>query len=222
MRERVYLLSAPFVGRARERDVGDGINRRIAVMASTKTATPKTQYDAAELSIALVSGLALAMTALFVCVAPLAGQIAGARDFVVYWATGQQLVHHANPYDWDAMMRIERSAGLPVGYGVLFMRNPPWGLAIAYPLGFVGVRVGALVWSLALLALLWGCVRMVWEMSGRPRYLLNFLGFSFAPALVCLFVGQTSLFALMGLVLFLRLHATRPFLSVSPRCGFAH
>ena len=182
-------------------------------MASTKTATPKTQYDAAELSIALVSGLALAMTALFVCVAPLAGQIAGARDFVVYWATGQQLVHHANPYDWDAMMRIERSAGLPVGYGVLFMRNPPWGLAIAYPLGFVGVRVGALVWSLALLALLWGCVRMVWEMSGRPRYLLNFLGFSFAPALVCLFVGQTSLFALMGLVLFLRLHATRPFLA---------
>jgi len=30
---------------------------------------------------------------------------------------------------------------------------------------------------------------------------------------VCLIVGQTSLFALLGLVLFLRLHATRPFLA---------
>ena len=175
-------------------------------MASTQTSTNKTRYDVAELSIALVSGLALAITALFICVAPLTGQIAGARDFVVYWATGQQLVHHANPYDGEAMMSVERGAGLPVGYGVLFMRNPPWGLPIAYPLGFVGVRVGALIWSLGLLGLLWGSVRMVWEMSGRPRYLLNFLGLSFAPALVCLIVGQTSLFALMGLVLFLRLH----------------
>ncbi len=110
-------------------------------------------------------------------------------------------------------MSVERGAGLPVGYGVLFMRNPPWGLPIAYPLGFVGVRVGALIWSLGLLGLLWGSVRMVWEMSGRPRYLLNFLGLSFAPALVCLIVGQTSLFALMGLVLFLRLHRTRPYLA---------
>lgn len=182
-------------------------------MASTQTSTNKTRYDIAELSIALVSGLALAITALFICVAPLTGQIAGARDFVVYWATGQQLVHHANPYDGEAMMRVERGAGLPVGYGVLFMRNPPWGLPIAYPLGFVGVRVGALIWSLGLLGLLWGSVRMVWEMSGRPRYLLNFLGLSFAPALVCLIVGQTSLFALMGLVLFLRMHQTRPFLA---------
>jgi hypothetical protein len=43
--------------------------------------------------------------------------------------------------------------------------------------------------------------------------LLNYLGYSFAPALVCLIVGQTSLFALLGLVLFLRLHRTRPFLA---------
>jgi len=173
----------------------------------------KGEYDIAEFSIAMVSGLTLAITALFLCVAPLTGQIAGARDFVVYWATGQQLVHHANPYDVDAMMRIERAAGLPTAYGVLFMRNPPWALPLALPLGLLGVRSGALVWSLALLACLWLSVRMVWEMHGRPRKLLNFLGLSFAPALVCLIVGQTSLFALLGLVLFLRLHGTRPFLA---------
>jgi hypothetical protein len=111
------------------------------------------------------------------------------------------------------MMRIERAAGLPTGYGVLFMRNPPWGLPIAYPLGLIGVRIGALLWSLVLLGCLWGSVHMVWQMHGRPRKLINFLGLSFAPALVCLIVGQTSLFALLGLVLFLRLHRTRPFLA---------
>jgi len=183
-------------------------------MASSTKLTPgRPQYDIAELSIALVSGVTLAITALFLCVTPITGDIAGARDFVVYWATGQQLIHHANPYDIDAMMRIERAAGLPTGYGVLFMRNPPWGLPIAYPLGLIGVRVGALLWSLVLLGCLWGSVHMVWQMHGRPRKLFNFLGLSFAPALVCLIVGQTSLFALLGLVLFLRLHRTRPFLA---------
>jgi len=183
------------------------------MLRKTDVPTGKPDYDIAELSIALVSGLTLAITALFICVAPLTGKIAGARDFVVYWATGQQLIHHANPYDVDAMMRIERAAGLPTQYGVLFMRNPPWGLAITYPLGWVGVRLGALLWSLLLLACLWASVRMVWQMHSRPRPLLNYLGYSFAPALVCLIVGQTSLFALLGLVLFLRLHGTRPFLA---------
>jgi Glycosyltransferase family 87 len=183
-------------------------------MASKTTApTAKSSYDIAEFSIAVVSGLALAITTLFLCVAPLTGKIAGARDFVVYWATGQQLVHHANPYDVDAMMRIERAAGLPTQFGALFMRNPPWALPITYPLGFIGVRVGALLWSLALLACLWASVRMVWQMHGRPRPMLNFLGYSFAPALMCLIIGQTSLFALLGLVLFLHLHRTRLFLA---------
>lgn len=181
--------------------------------SGTKLSAGRPKYDIAEISIALVSGVALAITALFLCVAPLTGNIAGSRDFVVYWATGQQLVDHSNPYDVDAMMRIERGAGLPTQYGVLFMRNPPWGLPIAYPLGLIGVRVGALLWSLALLACLWGSVHMVWQMHGRPRKLLNLLGLSFAPALVCLIVGQTSLFALLGLVLFLRLHRERPFLA---------
>jgi hypothetical protein len=111
------------------------------------------------------------------------------------------------------MMRIERGAGLPTGYGVLFMRNPPWALPLVLPLGLLGVRMGALLWSLLLLGCLGLSVRMVWEIHGRPRKLLNLLGLSFAPALVCLIVGQTSLFALLGLVLFLRLHRTQPFLA---------
>jgi hypothetical protein len=169
--------------------------------------------DFAELSIALAGGLALMLTTLFLCVAPLTGKIAGARDFVVYWATGQQLAHHANPYDHDAIGRIERGAGLDPGYGILYMRNPPWALPIALPLGFLGLRLGALVWSIVLLGGLLLSVRILGELHGQPRSLLNWLGYSFAPALMCVIVGQTSLFALLGLALFLRLQEPRPVLA---------
>jgi hypothetical protein len=175
--------------------------------------TAKTHPDFAELSIAVVCGLALVLTALFIFAAPFSGQIAGARDFVVYWATGQQLVHHANPYDRDAMSRLERGAGLPATYGIGFMRNPPWGLPLALPLGLIGVRVGTFLWSLLLLACLIVSVRMLWSIHGRPKNYLHWIGLSFAPALVCLIAGQTALFALLGLVLFLRLHRTSPLLA---------
>ena len=66
----------------------------------------------AELAIVLVTGLGLAVTALFICVVPLTTQMAGSRDFVSYWATGRQLVKHANPYDREAIMKIEHAAGL--------------------------------------------------------------------------------------------------------------
>jgi len=105
--------------------------------------------DIADISIAGITGLSLALTLLFLCVVPLT-DIAGKRDFVVFWATGQQLVHHANPYDRAAMMRVEGSAGFPVKDEVLFMRNLPWGLPLAYPLGFLGLHIAALLWSLAL------------------------------------------------------------------------
>lgn len=188
--------------------------RTIALMAGTaESFKPKQKPDFAELSIALAGGLAFTLTALFLCVAPLTGKIAGARDFVVYWATGQQLAHHANPYETEEIGRLERGAGLDPGYGILYMRNPPWSLPIVLPLGFIGVRFGALLWSLTLLGCLLLSVRLFGDLHGRPRSLLNWLGYSFAPALMCVIVGQTSLFALLGLVLFLRLLAQRPFLA---------
>ena len=167
----------------------------------------------ADFSIAGVCGLVFAFVALFFCVEVLSGKTAGMHDFVAYWATGRQLVHHANPYDGTAMLRIERSAGLPAQYGAFFMRNPPYGLWLSFPLGFVGLRVAAALWSLLLLTILVASVHMLWIMNGRPRNHLHLLGYSFGPALACLIVGQSSLFALLGLVLFLRLHHRKPFLA---------
>jgi hypothetical protein len=50
-------------------------------------------------------------------------------------------------------------------------------------------------------------------MHGSPKNQLHWLGYSFAPALVCLLAGQVSIFVLLGLVLFLRLHPSQPFLA---------
>jgi len=184
-------------------------------MASTTDApSPKTTRDVVEFSIALVCGLAFAFTTLFLCVVPLSGSIAGSRDFVVFWATGQQLVHRANPYDRVVMTQMERSAGLNV-QSALYMRNPPWGLPLAVPLGFIGLRVGALLWSLLMLGCLVASVYILWAIGGRPDNRLHWLGLSFGPALICVMMGQTTLISLLGYVLFLYLHRTRPFLAGS-------
>ena len=166
--------------------------------------------DFAEFSIAAVAGLALALTILFICAVPLAGNLAASRDFVSYWVTGQQLVHHGNPYDRNAIAALEHSAGLTVK-AVLIMRNPPWALPLAYPLGFLGLRFAAILWTLLLLACLLISVRMVRGLHGSPPNRIHWLGFAFTPSLICLIMGQTSLFALLGLALFLRFYRSRPF-----------
>lgn len=180
--------------------------------SSAESSKARPRIDFTELSIATVAGLALAFTALFLCVVPLAGNITGSRDFVVFWATGQQLLHHANPYDAVAMKNIEESAGLNTGYGVLFMRNPPWALPLTLPLGFLDLRVGAFLWSLVIVGCLAASVLILWHMQGRPASRIHWLGLSFGPALICAMMGQSSIFALLGYVLFLYLHRTHPLL----------
>lgn len=136
---------------------------------------------------------------------------AGYCDFVAYWATGHQLAHHANPYDGTALLSLERSAGTPSNFGVFYMRNLPWALPLIYPLGFLSARIAFLVWNLLLLLSIWGSVRILWAVYGRPATQRVLLGYFFGPALICLITGQLSLFAMLGLALFLRLHRTRPF-----------
>ena len=50
---------------------------------------------------------------------------AAARDFISYWAAGQQLAHGANPYDFLAVRSLELRAGRDPGEPLLMMRNPP-------------------------------------------------------------------------------------------------
>jgi hypothetical protein len=167
-------------------------------------------YDLADFAIALITGLCFAGVALSLCTVPLTGKMVGFRDFVAYYATGYQLVHHADPYDSEAIHRIERDAGLP-DHAVLLMRNPPWGLPLVYPLGLVNVRIAFVIWSALLLGCLLLPVYLLRQMHGSPPKPIHWLAFSFTPALICLNMGQTSLFALLGLTLFLRYNRTHPF-----------
>ncbi|MGB7355502.1 MAG: glycosyltransferase family 87 protein [Acidobacteriaceae bacterium] len=181
-----------------------------AMDAASSSKREKPRNDFADIAIVVACALAILSTALFLTVMSFDRHLAGGRDFVVYWATGQQLAHHANPFDPAAMGQLERAAGYS-GKGSFFMRNPPWSLLLTLPLGYFSAPLAALPWSLLLLALLVLEVRVIWGVFGRPRAPLEWLGYCFPPALVCATMGQTSLFVLLGLVLFLRLYRIQPF-----------
>ncbi len=165
------------------------------------------------LPIVTVCGLAFGFTAGVLCVALLSPIAPCTRDYIFYWATGQQLAHHANPYDPVTTTQLERSAGLPANMNPGVMRNPPWALPLVIPLGYLSLRAGWVLWALLLFACLVISVHLVWIHYGRPGNSRILLGYSFGPALICLVYGQTSLFALLGFVLFLRLHRAHPFLA---------
>jgi hypothetical protein len=137
---------------------------------------------------------------------------ASQRDFISYWAAGQQLVHGANPYDGDAVLRIESVVGFD-RVEPLIMRNPPLAFLLAWPLGFVGSNVGIVLWFIVLLFSLVASIHMLWTLHGRPDNRLHLLGYCFAPVMGCLMLGQFGLFLLFGVVLFLFFHKTRPFLA---------
>jgi hypothetical protein len=180
----------------------------MASSPNVKRPLPRTDY--ADFAIALASGLILAISAIFFISVLFSGKMAGSRDFVSYWSTGVQLRHHADPYNWEQMMALQHAAHLDAT-GVLFMRNPPWALPLAYPLGFLELRIGAFIWNIILLGCLLTSVHLVRVMHGSPNNYVHWLGVAFTPAIICLNMGQTGLFALFGLVLFLRLHRTHPF-----------
>jgi hypothetical protein len=138
---------------------------------------------------------------------------AGSRDYIEYWAAGQQIVHHQDPYDEDAILQLERSARYPADLTVQVMGNPPSALPLLLPLGLVGPRTGLLLWELLLVTVVITSVYLIREMYGSPKNLLHLLGFSFAPTLSCLLAGQVGILILLGLVLFLRWHLSRPFLA---------
>jgi len=168
--------------------------------------------DFADLMIGLACGLAMLSTLLVLGAMPFLPGLSGGRDYIIYWATGQQLAHHGNPYDAAIMRQYEHAAGFEGAPSLVnYMRNPPWALPLALPLGYVGARAAALPWSLLMLALLAISVRILWRMFGRPGTHLDWLGYCFPPALLCVIMGQTSLLVLLGFVLFLRLQRTRPF-----------
>jgi hypothetical protein len=53
----------------------------------------------------------------------------------------------------------------------------------------------------------------LWKVFSQGGARLDWIGYCFPPALFCVILGQTSIFLLLGLALFLRLHKSHPFVA---------
>jgi len=143
----------------------------------------------------------------------LSDKSAAGRDFISYWAAGQLLVHGKNPYDFQAVRSLEAAAGRDPAKSLLMMRNPPVAFFVALPLGLVSPKTALIVWLFLLMAGLSLSIFLIWIMEGRPDNRYHLLGYVFAPALACFQAGQFGIFLLLGVVLFLYFHRTRPFIA---------
>lgn len=134
---------------------------------------------------------------------------AAERDFIGYWATGQQLAHHANPYDAAAMLRLEQTAG----YSAAIPRmtpSPPVAFLLLLPLGWLGAKAGLIAWLLVQMGCVGLSLWMAWRLFGAPGSRLHLAGLVFAPLLACLEAGQIGIFFLVGMMAFLVFHERRP------------
>ncbi|MDR3742229.1 MAG: glycosyltransferase 87 family protein [Terracidiphilus sp.] len=134
------------------------------------------------------------------------------RDYIQYWAAAQQVAHGANPYDVPSILRIEQAAGLD-GSEPKVTLSPPLILLLVFPLGFVSAKTGLILWLLVLICCLLASILLIWRLNGSPPSGYHWLGMAFAPAIACLMAGQISAFLLLGVVLFLRWHKSRPWLA---------
>lgn len=131
------------------------------------------------------------------------------HDFIAYWSTGKLMAARANPYDSQAILHLENSAG---GHyeRPFIMRNPPWALLLVLPLGWLPVPVAGVLWTLSIVTAAVISVALL-----RPNWMehvpLN--AWLFAPAMMCVAAGQTATFLLLGVSLFLRFERRRPLLA---------
>ena len=165
----------------------------------------------AECSIAMVWSFAAAAMAFAVLTLLINGNSPAHRDDVSFWAASHLFVAHANPYEAASTLALERSVGFPKADQALIMRNPPYALPLVLPLAPFQLKGASLMWSLLLLISFLLSLRLLWIIFGRPVHWIHLIGYTFGPAMICILGGQSAIFALLGLVLFLRLHREHAF-----------
>jgi hypothetical protein len=138
---------------------------------------------------------------------------ASKRDSIAYWAAGELLVHHRNPYSVPDVLALQRSEGY-VGQKPLMMRPMPWSVWIFLPLGVLSVYWGWVVWTAILVACLVLSVRICWRLYGqgpKPPAAFTLAAYLFAPVAGCLVGGAMGMVLLLGIALFLYFEPEHPF-----------
>lgn len=150
----------------------------------------------------------------------LTSKSASERDFIEYWAAGQEFIHGRNPYDPKALFQLERAAGWDKDYPQVTL-SPPIVLLLAWPLGHVSPKTGLILWLIASLGCIVASVGILWLLNGKPESRMHLVGIAFPPALACLMAAQLGDFFLFEAALFLWLHKTRPWLAGAALVLFA-
>jgi hypothetical protein len=133
-------------------------------------------------------------------------------DYIGYWASGQQLLHHANPFDADALQRLETSAGYD-RVAPSITPSPPVTFLLLLPIGMLGAWPGLIAWGMAMIAAIAASIWMLWQLNGKPDSLLPLLGFLYAPTWVCIFGGQIGVFFMVSVTAFFFFLNKRPLLA---------
>jgi hypothetical protein len=131
------------------------------------------------------------------------------RDSIAFWAAGHLLLHHQNPYDPAAVLQLERSVGFREP-GPQMVRNPPFALWIALPLGGLSPFGTGLVWTLMTVAALFVSLRLLRQILDADDHRRLLLAYLFAPAIACVQLGQYGTVVALGVMGFLRWRGTRP------------
>ena len=133
-------------------------------------------------------------------------------DFIQYWAAERQLIRGANPYDIEEILHLEQATGMQDSVPKISL-SPPVAFFFALPLGYLRAKTALILWQLILLGTTGVSAGLLWMIYGRRQTRLHLLAFAFPPTLSCLMAGQLGTFFLFGIVLFLYLHKSRPWLA---------
>ncbi|MGC2619752.1 MAG: glycosyltransferase 87 family protein [Acidobacteriaceae bacterium] len=129
------------------------------------------------------------------------------RDFISYWAGAKLLVTHGNPYDAASVLPLENGAGNHYTRP-LVMRNTPATMFLMAPLGWFSVWTAATIWEAALIVAALLSIGLLQPFTSGK---IPFIAYCFAPIVDCFLAGQTTIFVLLGVCLFIRFQERRPF-----------
>ncbi|HEY6446311.1 MAG TPA: glycosyltransferase family 87 protein [Acidobacteriaceae bacterium] len=129
-------------------------------------------------------------------------------DFIGYWAAGKLMRAHTNPYSHADLLRVEHAAGGTWSTPIV-MRNPPWSLFLALPLGYCSLPVAIFLWFSLMLGACVVSIRLL-SAGSKPPPVVVYL---FAPILYCAMSGQCPLFFLLGIALFFQFHDRLPWIA---------
>jgi hypothetical protein len=153
-------------------------------------------------SIGLAVGIACLAVVLFEMSNP---RLTPPDDFVAFWSAARLFVAGENPYDADALLRIQRTANWIKDHAYRVW-EPPWALVVLSPLAPLPYQTGRFAWFVLNLALVVAAGDALWRYYGGAvarRGVGWMLAITFTPAILAWKTGQLTILVLTGIVAFL-------------------